>query len=351
MTSGGYFDHETVKASLAELEKEMTVPDFWNDNKRAQKISREISLLRNKLLKIDNLASIADDLNTYLIMLDEEFSEDLLSDAVNALTSYQSEVEKAESECLLNEQFDHCNAILNIHPGAGGTESQDWAFMLYRMYSRWCEQNGFSYTIIDYLAGEEAGIKNVTLEINGEQAYGYLKAEIGIHRLVRISPFNAQGKRQTSFASVYVYPEIDDDIEIEIEAKDLKIDTYRSSGSGGQHVNTTDSAVRITHLPTNIVVSCQNERSQVKNREKAMSILKSRLYQHFEELRQKERDALESTKSEIGWGNQIRSYVFQPYQMVKDHRTNHEIGNTDKVMDGDLNPFIIAYLKAVAEKK
>ncbi|MBN2829876.1 MAG: peptide chain release factor 2, partial [Candidatus Cloacimonetes bacterium] len=301
--------------------------------------------------KIENLASIADDLNTYLIMLDEEFSEELLHDAADALNSYRTEVEKAESECLLNEQFDHCNAILNIHPGAGGTESQDWAFMLFRMYSRWCEQNGFSYNIIDYLAGEEAGIKNVTLEINGEQAYGYLKAEIGIHRLVRISPFNAQGKRQTSFASVFVYPEIDDDIEIDIDPKDLKIDTYRSSGSGGQHVNTTDSAVRITHLPTNIVVSCQNERSQNKNREKAMSILKSRLYQHFEEIRQKERDAQESTKSEIGWGNQIRSYVFQPYQMVKDHRTNHEIGNTERVMDGDLNPFIIAFLKASAEKK
>jgi peptide chain release factor 2 len=328
----------------------MNDPNFWNDNKKAQKTTKEISLLRNTIQKNDELLSISEDLETYLMMLNEEYSDDLLKDASDSFSKFQKIIDSAETACLLNGKYDHCNAILNIHPGAGGTESQDWAEMLFRMYKRWCEQNNYSYTVIDYLSGDEAGIKNVTMEINGEFTYGYLKAEIGIHRLVRISPFNAQGKRQTSFASVYVYPEIDDDIEIEIEPKDLKIDTFRASGAGGQHVNTTDSAVRLTHLPTNIVVSCQNQRSQIKNREKALQILKSRLYQHFEEIRQKERDVLESSKSEIGWGNQIRSYVFQPYQMVKDHRTSHEIGNTDKVMDGDLNPFIIAFLKATAKK-
>ncbi|MDZ4181402.1 MAG: peptide chain release factor 2, partial [Candidatus Cloacimonadaceae bacterium] len=230
-------------------------------------------------------------------------------------------------------------------------EAQDWAEMLYRMYSRWAEKNKYGFTVIDSLAGEEAGLKSVTIEVKGNYAYGMLKAEIGVHRLVRISPFNSQGKRQTSFASVFVYPEFEDDIEVEIDSKDLKIDTYRASGAGGQHVNTTDSAVRITHLPTNIVVSCQNERSQNQNREKAMAILKSRLYQHYEDQRDKEKKTLESTKTEIGWGNQIRSYVFQPYQMVKDHRTNFEIGQVDRVMDGDLDGFIYAWLKYLAQKK
>jgi peptide chain release factor 2 len=219
------------------------------------------------------------------------------------------------------------------------------------MYSRWAERNNYSFNIIDMLPGEEAGIKSVTVEVGGNFAYGMLKAEVGIHRLVRISPFNAQGKRQTSFASVYVYPEFDNDIEVEIDAKDLKIDTYRSSGAGGQHVNTTDSAVRITHQPTGIVVSCQNERSQIQNREKAMNILKSRLYQYYEEQREAEKKKEESSKTDIGWGNQIRSYVFQPYQMVKDHRTNHEVGTVDRVMDGDLDGFIYAWLKEQAKSK
>jgi len=219
------------------------------------------------------------------------------------------------------------------------------------MYSHWAEKNNYSFNIIDYLPGEEAGIKSVSVEIKGDFAYGMLKSEIGIHRLVRISPFNAQGKRQTSFASVFVYPEFDEDLDVEIDPKDLKIDTFRSSGAGGQYVNTTDSAVRITHLPTNIVVTCQNERSQIQNREKAMSILKSRLYQYYEEQREKEKQNVESSKTEIGWGNQIRSYVFQPYQMIKDHRTNYETGNTDKVMDGDLNDFIYAWLKYNAKQR
>ncbi|HPN41666.1 MAG TPA: peptide chain release factor 2, partial [Candidatus Cloacimonadota bacterium] len=251
----------------------------------------------------------------------------------------------AEIECYLNEKYDHNDALFTIHAGAGGTEAQDWAEMLFRMYTRWAEKQGFKYNVIDSLPGEEAGLKSVSIEIQGNYAYGMLKAEIGVHRLVRISPFNSQGKRQTSFASVFVYPEFDDDIEVEIDVKDLKIDTYRASGAGGQHVNTTDSAVRITHLPTNIVVSCQNERSQVQNKDKAMAILKSRLYQYYEDQREKEKRTLENSKTEIGWGNQIRSYVFQPYQMVKDLRTDHETGQVDKVMDGDLDGFIYAWLK------
>lgn len=275
----------------------------------------------------------------------------MFEEAVVQLAEVKEFVEKAEIECYLNDIYDLNDAVLTIHAGAGGTEAQDWAEMLLRMYTRWAETNKFKFTIIDYLSGDEAGIKSVTAEVSGSFAYGMLKAEIGIHRLVRISPFNSQGKRQTSFASIFVYPEFDDDIEVEIDTKDLKIDTYRASGAGGQHVNTTDSAVRITHLPTNIVVSCQNERSQIQNKDKAMAILKSRLYQYYEDQRNKEKQDLESTKTDIGWGNQIRSYVFQPYQMVKDHRTNFEIGNTEKVMNGELDGFIYAWLKKRAKDK
>lgn len=327
----------------------MNSPDFWNDQKSARRVTIELSHYKNKLDKIRKINTIYDDIETYFFMIEEEESIDLIEETSAYLSKVFPQIEKMEVELLLNGKFDKNNAILSIHPGAGGTESQDWAEMLLRMYTRWCENNNFKYEIVDYISGDEAGLKSVSLEIEGEFAYGYLKSEIGIHRLVRISPFNAQGKRQTSFASVYAYAEIADDIEVDINPKDLKIDTYRASGAGGQHVNTTDSAVRITHLPTNIVASCQNQRSQIQNREKAMLILKSRLYEYYEEERRKEREAEEHTKSEIGWGNQIRSYVFHPYQMVKDHRTNFEIGNTDKVMDGDLNDFMNAFLKLNAE--
>lgn len=329
----------------------MHAPDFWNDQTHAKKVSKQISILRDEIEHMNKLDSIKGDLETYLLLLEEDMNAALFQEAVSHLQEYHEFIQKAEVACLLNEKFDHYNAIITIHAGAGGTEAQDWAEMLLRMYTRWAEKNKFAFVIVDYLSGDEAGIKSVTAEITGNYAYGLLKAEIGIHRLVRISPFNSQGKRQTSFASLFVYPEIDDDIEVEIETKDLKIDTYRASGAGGQHVNTTDSAVRITHLPTNIVVSCQNERSQIQNRDKAMTMLKSRLYQHYEDLRDKERKDVESTKSDIGWGNQIRSYVFQPYQMVKDHRTNFESGVVDRVMDGDLDGFIYAWLKFVAAKK
>ncbi len=351
MRFGGYFDLDSKLKTAAELEELMNDPAFWNDQARAKKISKNLSQMREAISHIKALDQHKDDLETYIMLLDEDFNESLFAEAVGHLETSKAYVEKAEVECYLNESYDHNDAVFTIHAGAGGTEAQDWAEMLLRMYSRWAEANQFKFTIIDSLAGDEAGLKSVTAEVSGNYAYGLLKAEIGIHRLVRISPFNAQGKRQTSFASVFVYPEFDDDIEVEIEAKDLKIDTYRASGAGGQHVNTTDSAVRITHLPTNIVVSCQNERSQIQNREKAMAILKSRLYQHYEEQRNKEKKDLESSKTEIGWGNQIRSYVFQPYQMVKDHRTNFESGNTEKVMNGELDGFIYAWLKKRAQEK
>jgi len=245
----------------------------------------------------------------------------------------------------LNEPDDSNDAILTIHPGAGGTESQDWAEMLMRMYRRWADNKGFKVSIDDLLPGEEAGIKSVTMEISGSYVYGFLKCESGVHRLVRISPFNAQGKRQTSFASIFVYPIVEDEIEVEISPNDLKIDTYRASGAGGQHVNTTDSAVRITHLPTGIIVQCQKERSQIKNRETAMRLLRSRLYKYYEEIQDQEKEAVEKQKTDIGWGNQIRSYVFHPYQMVKDHRTDYETGNLSAVMEGDLDGFIYEFLK------
>ena len=329
----------------------MNKPSFWNDTRKAKTVSKRISVLKEFLDKEKQLNNIYDDLETYELLLDEEFNQSLFDEAVEKNIDYKRIIEEAEIKFLLNGENDANDAILAIHPGAGGTESQDWAEMLLRMYKRWAEKNKFSFNILDYLPGEEAGLKSVTVEIKGEFVYGYLKSESGIHRLVRISPFNAQGKRQTSFTSVFVYPVLDDEIEIEINPDELRIDTYRSSGKGGQGVNTTDSAVRITHIPSGIVAQCQNERSQIKNRDTAMKILKSRLYQLYQKEKDKERQKMESAKTEIGWGNQIRSYVFHPYQMVKDHRTSYESGNTAAVMDGDLNKFIDAYLKYAAERK
>lgn len=339
-----------MEKEIIELEKLMNAPDFWSDPAKAQKVSKEISVKKLLQEQIRKLSTIKDDLDTYLIMLEEDFSEELLKEAEKCLSSNRAYVNEAEIQVLLSESSDHCSAVMAIHPGAGGTESQDWADMLLRMYRRWAETNNRKFEIIDYQPGDEAGLKSVTVEILGDYAYGLLKTEIGIHRLVRISPFNAQGKRQTSFASVFVYPLIDETIEVDIDPVDLRIDTYRASGKGGQGVNTTDSAVRITHLPTNIVVACQNERSQMKNKSTAMQVLRSRLYQYYLEERQKEQQKVENTKTDISWGNQIRSYVFHPYQMVKDHRTEHETGNTSSVMDGNLNPFIYAFLKFLAER-
>ena len=326
----------------------MNEPGFWNDQQTAKRISKQLSQIREEISHIAKLDNVREELETYISFLDEDFQESLFEEAIGNLDRIQTFIKKAEIECYLNDKFDHNDALFTIHAGAGGTEAQDWAEMLLRMYMHWAEDNKYSFTIIDSLPGEEAGLKSVSVEVGGSMAYGMLKSEIGIHRLVRMSPYNAQGKRQTSFASVFVYPEFDDDIEVDIDTKDLKIDTYRSSGAGGQHVNTTDSAVRITHLPTNIVVSCQNERSQTQNKDKAMAILKSRLYQYYEEQRDAEKRKVDSSKTEIGWGNQIRSYVFQPYQMVKDHRTNYESGQVDRVMNGDLDGFIYAWLKYAA---
>jgi len=282
-----------------------------------------------------------------LLLLQEDNS--ILEEISAELIKNESIVETAEVKTLLAGKMDAGDAILTITPGAGGTESQDWAQMLLRMYLRWSEKSGFKYEIVSLTPGDEAGIKSVTLEIKGNFVFGYLLCEVGIHRLVRISPFNAQGKRQTSFASVFVYPLLEDDLEVNISSDDLRIDTYRSSGKGGQGVNTTDSAVRITHLPTKIVVQCQNERSQLKNRDHALKILKSRLYQHYEQEKQKKTKKMEDSKTEIGWGNQIRSYVFHPYHMVKDHRTGFDIKNTDKIMDGNLDAFIFQFLRYKAK--
>lgn len=329
----------------------MTEPSFWNDPAEAQRVTRELSHKKLILDNIITIETIKEELETYLLLLNEEKSEELQKEASEYLRINGKIVEDAEAKLLLNGKTDHTSAILSIHPGAGGTESQDWAEMLLRMYSRWSETSGRKFEIIDYQPGDEAGLKSVTVEVLGDYSYGMLKSEIGIHRLVRISPFNAQGKRQTSFASVFVYPLIDDEIEVEIDPSDLRIDTYRASGKGGQGVNTTDSAVRITHIPSGIVVSCQNERSQIKNKAVAMQVLKSRIFQQMEEEKQKERQEIENTKTDIGWGNQIRSYVFHPYQMVKDHRTDHETGNTSAVMNGDLDGFINAWLKFEAERK
>ncbi len=329
----------------------MEKPDFWSDQKRATKITKELNQFKNQIKKDDRLTTIKDDLETYIILLNEDFNESLLKEASEVLQEEKCLVDNTEVQFLLNGKTDPNSAILTIHPGAGGTESQDWAEMLFRMYTRWAEKTDYKIEVVDYQSGDEAGLKSVTMEIMGDYVYGYLKAESGVHRLVRISPFNAQGKRQTSFASVFVYPMIEDDIEVEIEQSDLRIDTYRASGKGGQGVNTTDSAVRITHIPTNIIVQCQNERSQLRNREVAMVILKSKLYQHYEEEREKKRQKHEDKKTDIGWGNQIRSYVFHPYQMVKDHRTNYETGNISSVMDGNLDDFMNAFLKKLARKK
>lgn len=365
MKSGGIFDTERINKEISTLELKTNEPGFWSDQRKAKSITKELNLLRNKLEKDTVLNSVIEDLDTYKLLLEEEFdgasgtigaenikeSEQFLKEVQDKLKEYRKLAQQAEIEFILNEDNDVNDAILTIHPGAGGTESQDWAEMLLRMYRRWADNKGFQTAIDDILEGEEAGIKSVTMEISGAFAYGFLKCESGVHRLVRISPFNAQGKRQTSFASIFVYPIVEDEIEIDINPADLKIDTYRSSGAGGQHVNTTDSAVRITHIPTGIIVQCQKERSQIKNRETAMKLLRSRLYNYYEELKDKEKQAVEKQKTEIGWGNQIRSYVFHPYQMVKDHRTEHETGNLSAVMEGDLDGFIYAYLKKNALEK
>lgn len=324
----------------------MTAPGFWDDQALAQTVINEANGLKNFVNSFESINNRYEDLEVTYELAKEENDQELLTELEEELQSLKKDINDFELQMLLSEPYDANNAILELHPGAGGTESQDWASMLLRMYQRWADQHNFSVETLDYLPGEEAGVKSVTLLIKGHNAYGYLKAEKGVHRLVRISPFDSSGRRHTSFVSCDVTPEMNDDVDIEIRNEDIKVDTYRASGAGGQHINTTDSAVRITHIPTNTVVTCQNERSQIKNREAAMKMLKSKLYQLEIEKQQQELAQIRGEQKEIGWGSQIRSYVFHPYSMVKDHRTNVEVGNTQAVMDGDLDPFIDAYLRA-----
>lgn len=321
----------------------MEVPGFWDDHQSSAGILQERRALERSLAKLTGLREDASELETWRELIAEGLADVELDRFVARL---EKEFEQLELELKLSQPEDPRNAFVAIHPGAGGTESQDWAAMLLRMYLRWAEEKGFELEMLERLDGEEAGIKSATFAVRGEYAYGYLKGESGVHRLVRISPFDAQNRRHTSFASVYVYSEVDDDVEIEIIDKEIRIDTYRASGAGGQHVNKTDSAVRITHFPSNIVVTCQNERSQIKNRATAMKVLRARLYDLQMKKRREEQAVREGEKLEIGWGSQIRSYVLHPYRMVKDHRTNQEIGDTDKVLDGYIDPFIEAWLKS-----
>jgi peptide chain release factor 2 len=339
---GGSFDVEGKQSVLAEIDHRLTQPEVWGDTDQTTRYQKQRSRLLDGIEAAEQLGSLLEDAETLIELSREgESVEKELGIAVEALAN---RVETVELETMLSGQHDASNAILEIHPGAGGTESQDWAEMLLRMYARWAETRGFKVETLDYQDGEEAGIKSATLEITGPNAYGYLRVERGVHRLVRISPFDAQGRRHTSFASIEVIPEVDDEIDIEIDDKDIRIDTYRASGAGGQHVNKTDSAVRITHDPSGVVVTCQNERSQHRNKEVAMSILKAKLY----DLARREADEKMAQevgeKKKIEWGSQIRSYVLAPYRMVKDHRTNYEMGNADRVLDGDLDGFIRAAL-------
>ncbi len=328
------------------LDEIMSEPSFWNDQAKAQGIINEANGLKDQVGEFNALNESYENLDLTFELIKEEPDADLQEELESELTELSERLNAFELQLLLSEEYDKNNAILELHPGAGGTESQDWASLLLRMYTRWAEKKGFKVETLDYLPGDEAGVKSVTLGIRGHNAYGYLKAEKGVHRLVRISPFDSSGRRHTSFVSCEVMPEFNDEINIEIRTEDLKIDTYRASGAGGQHINTTDSAVRITHLPTNTVVSCQTERSQIKNRETAMKMLKSKLYQLEIEQQEAELAEIRGEQKEIGWGSQIRSYVFHPYSMVKDHRTNAETGNIQAVMDGDLDMFIDAYLRS-----
>jgi len=340
-------DREKLAKELEELEREMSNPNFWNDPKNASEINKKTQRIRKRLEELNDIEKMIEDLKVAVEFADED--EDMVEHIENVLPGLEKKIASTELLLLLNGKYDQNNAYLSIHPGAGGTESQDWAQMLFRMYVRWAEKKGFETDVVELQPGEEAGIKSATIHIRGDYAYGYLKYEKGIHRLVRISPFDASKRRHTSFASVNVLPELEDDIEIEIKPDDLRIDTFRASGHGGQHVNRTDSAVRITHIPTGIVVTCQNERSQLQNKATALKILKARLYELELEKRIKERQKIQGELKEIGWGNQIRSYVFHPYTLVKDHRTGYETSNGEVVLDGEIDGFIEAELHHFAK--
>ncbi len=338
-------DIEGKKNRIEELEKKMEAPDFWSDPAASGKLTQELKSLKDDVSAIDSLDSQFSDIQDYIELGNEENDPEIAAEALEQFETFTADFETLRIKTLLSGEYDFENAIVTLHSGAGGTEACDWTEMLYRMYTRWAEAHGYSVEMLDLLEGDEAGIKSVTFEVNGENAYGYLKSEMGIHRLVRISPFNANGKRQTSFASCDVMPDIEDDIDIEVRDEDIRIDTYRSSGAGGQHINKTSSAIRITHFPTGIVVTCQNERSQHMNKDKAMQMLKSKLLMLKMEENEEARAEIRGDVSGISWGNQIRSYVFQPYTMVKDLRTGEETSNVNGVMDGALDSFMNAYLK------
>ncbi|MFW6022269.1 MAG: peptide chain release factor 2 [Halanaerobiaceae bacterium] len=340
-----HFDLSKMENKREKLERKMTKPGFWDKQEEAQKISKKVKQLKERIQLLKSFKEDIEELEVVAELAAEEGDDSQLwNEYIENVGTIEAKIEKMEFKLKLSGKYDSYNAILSIHPGAGGTESQDWAEMLLRMYSRWAESNEYDITTLDLLGGDEAGIKSVTLLIEGDYAYGYLKGERGVHRLVRISPFDSSGRRHTSFASVDVMPEIDDDVEVDIDQNDLKMETYRASGAGGQHVNKTDSAVRITHLPTGLVVQCQNERSQHKNKKMAMTILKSRIIELMEDAQAEKINELRGEHKEIAWGSQIRSYVFHPYNMIKDHRTNLEEGNIKKVMDGYIDEFIEAYL-------
>ena len=339
------FDISKLETELKDLEAQTLKEDFWQDTKQSNKVLAKIKSIKNKVNEYKTIENEIQNLKELTELVNLEPDEEMAKEIIKNTKKTEADVEKFEVATLLSEKYDSNNAIVTIHPGAGGTESQDWAEMLYRMYTRWADKNGYTVTELDYLEGEEAGIKSVTFEIIGENAYGYMKGEMGVHRLVRISPFDSGGRRHTSFASVEVLPEITDDIEIEINPDDLRIDTYRASGAGGQHINKTSSAVRITHIPTNIVVSCQSERSQIQNRETAMKMLKSKLFDLKEKEHKEKIEDLKGEQRDIAWGSQIRSYVFCPYTMVKEHRSNYEVGNVEAVMDGKIDDFMESYLK------
>lgn len=345
-----HFDVENKEKELKELESKTTENDFWNDTDNSSKVLKQINSLK---AKVEGFKKLNNELNNLLEMselLQVEEDEELAKELLKSTYTLEKDIQKLEITTLLSGKYDNNNAILTIHPGAGGTEAQDWAEMLYRMYTRWANANGYEVKELDYLEGDEAGLKSVTFSVNGDYAYGYLKGEMGVHRLVRISPFDAGGRRHTSFASVEVLPEITDDIELDINPDDIKMDVYRASGAGGQHINKTSSAVRLTHIPTGIIVACQTERSQFQNRDTAMKMLKSKLLNLKEKEQKDTIDELKGIQMDIAWGSQIRSYVFCPYTLVKDHRTNYEVGNVQAVMDGDLNGFIDSYLKFNLEK-
>lgn len=338
--------HEQIK----ELESEMREDGFWNNPDKAQEVTKKLKNLKDTVSAYHALEMALDDVSTMIELGNEENDASVIPEIEELLGEFEIEFDNLKIQTLLSGEYDKNNAIVTLHAGAGGTESCDWAGMLYRMYSKWADSHGFKTEVLDYLDGDEAGIKSITFEVNGENAYGYLKSEKGVHRLVRISPFNAAGKRQTSFASCDVMPDIEEDLSVEIADEDIRIDTYRSSGAGGQHINKTDSAIRITHIPTGVVVQCQNERSQHKNKDKAMQMLKAKLYLLKQQENAEKLSDIRGDVKDINFGNQIRSYVMQPYTLVKDHRTNAENGNVNAVMDGDIDLFISAYLKWISLK-